>query len=307
MTTETSQMDEKTESVIVQQMAEIADTGDEAADSMLNVVQIADQISVNWTHGGGAALVEDLRDRTWVRPGAWDDDRFLNMRWPADLYVPVKADHKPYEAPPRWNLYSERWTNPKGIDPVLVRSDIESGTLWVYSFARPSDSAFTGSMPNNDKFFAEAGLGVMITPQQSAVYVVKPTVRVRGQNRFWVSPNFRDPGGYSSIRERGFVFTAVWELTAGTQLLAHTSVRLFDQRNDTLGLDKINDVEQYLSDARLTLRASLQAGKTYLIGVVALVILDVSVYNFPYPPPPGTWNNWAYLNCTVPKIQVRAY
>jgi hypothetical protein len=236
--------------------------------------------------------------------GAEIVDRPPLITWPRSLYIPAQADWKShwYAPPPADHLYARDWGHATN---GVVSASKDTGELYSFHAARTTDRLLG----------AEAGLGILFTPKHTLSLIsFEPEIDCWSTHRLKsMLPLDKPSAGYVSVR--GEIILAAWQLNLATG--SFDPVANFTRRRETMfddymalsGIRPIIRKRHRLTGEHTATRVLVEAERTYLLGVVASVTLDLNVtdnYGEPYPQPgDGSFRAWGALNCHVPQIAMR--
>jgi hypothetical protein len=225
--------------------------------------------------------------------------------WPDGMYVPRdNASILSIVRPPADHLYSDAWTDNRGIS----KADANAGTLFAWSGVPTTERDQIG----------EAGLGVRYSPKNTLSYIrfepeVDCSVTYRAFVDFW--PQLIA----GSVRARGSLLMVAWKVTrilnvdSFELLRPWNEVTVFDTGNRDAGTDlspdihNINTFQKSFSWSNLGTTFLLEGARTYLLGVVARVEVHHSVTTNTgkvIPHDGSLFKLYSFMTCNVPDIFV---
>jgi hypothetical protein len=198
------------------------------------------------------------------------DDPVFDLRWPPGLFIPAGAnprDYWPTDAPPAANRFALAWTNGIGFSTASVAD----GSLHAAAFSPTAKGAIDGK--------AEAGVGVVYAPKHTLVRLqVEPELAFTGLHQWDVFP---PAVVWVRTRVVGSVLVGAFQRNPATggwdHLLNYTWRRhvIFDEANQGSGKYALTSVPLALSGGAAGHSLIAEAGRTYLLAVVAQVALRV--------------------------------
>jgi len=228
--------------------------------------------------------------------------RPLAHLWPRSLFIPAGADWRSYwvSAPPDSQRYKAQWLIPGPEIPNVQFASADNGTLGCYEAIRPFDRLMK----------SEAGVGVFYSPEPTlSVVSIQPTVTCTGAHRW---RNLIDhPLTMGDTWVRISLIIAAWQVLPLGQLdlVRWREVPVVDTSPQSgLGEFAISLFSRSFSGADLATTVLVERGRSYLMGVVARVLINSTLTDTLGHPIPenftGRFNVWGLLSCRVPEIDV---
>jgi hypothetical protein len=245
-----------------------------------------------------AGTIRDLEIRHIQ--GIIDFERHVSIAWPPFLFIPSGADfkqHWPF-APPDTNRYALDWTStPIGV-ATASRKD---GSLWVWTPSPTVAGAINGK--------AEAGLGVLFTPKYTLSRIrVEPELLFTGRNAWSVNV---DPVVWVNTRVIGSIYVGGYlenPVTGGFESMPNVPWRrhvVFDQSNSGSGASAMVTVPFNLKGQAVSAEVLVEAGRRYLLAVVAQVALRIQTTDSagrPVTVTNGRFDTWGSIAGVVREI-----
>jgi hypothetical protein len=247
----------------------------------------------------GAAKLRDLEiGQIWQTLGI---DREFTLAWPPFLFIPSEADfkaHWPFVAPPDSNRYALDWTStPIGV----ANASRKDGSLFAWTPSPTVKGAIDGK--------AEAGLGVLFTPKHTLSRVrVEPELIFTGRHAWSVNV---DPVVWVNTRVIGSIYVGGYQqnpVTGGFESMPNVPWRrhiVFDQSNSGSGASAMVTVPFNLKGQPAGAEVLVEAGRTYLLAVVAQMVLRIETTNSSGQPVTvrnGQFDTWGSLAGIVREI-----
>ncbi len=198
-------------------------------------------------------------------------DRVLETNWPPGLFIPAGADprqHWASDTPPAANRYALSWTNGIGF----ATASVADGSLHAVAMSPTVQGAIDGK--------AEAGVGVIYQPNHTLVRLrIDPDLRFTGLYQFDVDA--RNPVVLIRTYVLGSVLVGAYQSNPATggweHVLNYTWRRhvLFEDAHQVSGSEQLVSVPFKLSGAAAGHTLNAEAGRSYLLSVVAQVALRI--------------------------------
>jgi hypothetical protein len=220
--------------------------------------------------------------------------------WPAGWYIPTEADWRAHwiRQPPPENRYALAWAPPSAGGSTSASR--ETGQLFCHQSIR-TDQRYVQ---------AEAGVGVLVTPTRTlSVVSLQPQVDCRTVQS-WRALFNRPVAGATHVRTS--LILAAWQNIPGPNawdLLGWKQHVVSDLgANSGQGYTAPLSGTQSFNGNALATPFVVQAGRTYLLGVVARVSITSALTDdrgAPLPPiADGSFSVWGSLAAQVRRIEV---
>jgi len=222
--------------------------------------------------GGGAAMKDAL---LYGVEQLVDLDIHYGLGWPTFLYIPSEADSKnywPFQAAPAENRYAIDWTySPIGYG----NANKKDGTLQAVALSPTVKGAIEGK--------SEAGLGILFKAKHTLSRIrIEPQLIFKGIHRWSVTV---DPVVWVNTRVTGSIYVGGFlqnPITGGFEALPNFKWRrhaLFDVADSGSGSSMIFTDTLNLSGPQAGGDVLAEAGRTYLLAIVAQVTLKITTTN----------------------------
>jgi len=226
--------------------------------------------------------------------------RDVRISWPPFLFIPSEADYKlhwPFK-PPDTNRYALDWTStPIGV----AHASRKDGSLFAWTPSPTVKGAIDGK--------AEAGLGVLFTPTHTLSRVrVEPELIFTGRHAWSVDV---DPVVWVNTRVIASIYVGGYlknPVTGGFESMPNVPWRrhlVFDQANTGSGASAMVTVPFNLTGQAASAEVLVESGRTYLLAVVAQLVLRIQTTNSSGQPVTvrnGNFDTWGSLAGIVREI-----
>jgi len=229
-------------------------------------------------------------------------DRVFDLNWPPGLYIPTGANPADYwgtATPPAANRYALSWTNGIGF----ATASAVDGSLHAVASSPTVQGAINGT--------AEAALGVIYTPKHTLVRLrIEPDLNFTGLFQWDV---LADPVVWIRTRVIGSVLVGAYQsnpATGGWERILNFTWRrhvLFDDAHVGSGMYAVMSAPLQTAGASAGISFNADAGRSYLLSVVAQVGLKIETSNSrgqPVNVTNGKFNTFGSVTGVVRKIWV---
>lgn len=218
----------------------------------------------------GGAAVRDLKGR--FLSSIFDEVAFERTHlfaWPVGLYLPANANAKEwpfvYGEP---NRYAQSWTNGIGWS----QADHGDGSLLAVALSPTVAGAIDGK--------AEAGLGVRYRATEALARIrIKPDLRFTGRFLWNVAP---PPTVWTSVRAVASIHVGGFQLDPATNQWGSIPTSpwrrftVFDRQQSGSGASALELTPFNRSSSKVSGEVLVEGGRTYLLAVVAQVVLRIT-------------------------------
>jgi hypothetical protein len=228
-------------------------------------------------------------------------DAAFTLNWPPGLYIPAGANPADYwgtAVPPAENRYALAWTNGIGF----ATASIADGSLHAVASSPTVQGAINGK--------AEAGVGVVYRPKHKLVRLrIEPDLNFTGLFQWDV---LADPVVLIRSRVVGSVLVGAFQFNpvAGWEHILNFTWRrhvVFDDAHEGSGKYAVSSVPFKASGASAGISFNADAGRDYLLAVVAQAAIRLETLNAhgqPVNVTNGTFNTFGSVTGIVRQIWV---